>query len=116
MPNPALMQSARAPQVFRATGAGALSETLQLHAGWRILETRLHLSGAGGHAENFTITVDSAAGAAYDSLLYSQDTNGISDLFDVTAHYIARTDVLNFAWANAGTLTWGLEVFYEVLP
>ena len=113
---PSSRQLMRAPLVFRKTGALAMAQSLSHPASWRILEIRLHLNAAGGVAEDFTAKVDSSTAAVYDALLFSQDTNGLTDIFDVTPHHIATGDEVDFAWANAGGKTWGLEVFYEVLP
>ena len=46
-------------EAFIATGAGALSETLNLGKSVAIKEVRLHLNAATTASENFVVAVDS---------------------------------------------------------
>lgn len=104
-------------QVTRATATGAVAVATTLAPGvaFRIIEVRIHLSAASATSENFTIALDSYAGAAYDAVILSQDLNGSTDFVWVPAErrYFHKTDELDFAWANTDTRTYGLEILYE---
>lgn len=104
-----------APTVWRATGDGAMAETLALPGATRfkLVEIRLHLSAAG--AGTFTVTLDSSAGSAYDSLIASQDMAAVADYkYNVAGdpHFFSENDEIDFAWSNGDGRTWGLEVWY----
>ena len=109
-------------RVFRATGTGAapggnIDETLAPGVAFQIEEIRLHLSGDGG-ANIFTVTLDSDAhAAAYDTLLVSQNTNGMTDFVyqPDRPHMFSAGDALDFAWTNGNAETWGLEVYYSAI-
>lgn len=100
---------------WRATGAAAMASSLTPTAPISLVSVKLHLSAAGGTAENFTITVNSVAAAAYDCLLFSQDMNTATDVLWVPEQPIPVTncDVLDFAYTNTNGRTWGLEVTYR---
>jgi hypothetical protein len=100
--------------VQRATGAVALAAKLAPGYAFRLHEVRIHLSAAGG-AGNFTATMDAGAGAAYDTVLKTQDMTSISDFHwqPTWPLLFAATDEVDFAWANAGTKTYGIEIIYE---
>lgn len=100
----------------RATGALAIASSLTPTGPIVLVSVRLHLSAAGGTAsENFTVTVNSATDAVYDTVIFSQDMNAVQDLLWVPEQPIpiVNCDVLDFAWANANTRTYGLEVVYR---
>lgn len=106
-------------KVHRATGAVAISSSLTspiTNGNISLVSVRLNLSAVGGTAdEKFTITINSNTAAAYDTIIYSQDMNAVQDLMwncDPPVP-ILNGDVLDFAWANANTRTYGLEVIYE---
>lgn len=100
----------------RATGAAAIASTLKPGQRFRLKEVRIHLSAAGG-AGDFTATVDNGVGAAYDLQIIKQDMTSVLDLvWQPTAPMaFEATDEIDFAWANAGTKTYGLEVIYDLL-
>lgn len=103
-------------KVLNATGAAALATTLAPGVRFRLHEVRIHLSEAGASG-NFTATVDAAAGAAYDAVILTQDMTTITDLIwqsDRIMQFEAG-DEINFAWANAGTKTYGLTIIYDLL-
>jgi hypothetical protein len=100
----------------RATGAAAISTSLAPGRAFQLLEIRVHLSAAGG-AGNFTATVDANAGAAYDITLLTQDMTSVTNLVwtpDCPLHFDSG-DEIDFAWANVGTKTYGLEVKFNPL-
>ena len=71
----------------------------------------IHLSAAGA-AGNLTVTLDAAAGSAYDVVLLTQDMTTITDLFWQPDRPVelAEDDKIVVAWANASTRTFGLTV------
>ena len=97
---------------YYATGSAALSETITLGNG--ILDklvVKMHLSAASATSENFTVTLDSTTGAAYDAVLYTKDMDTVADvLVQITDVFAATGDKLVFAWANTDTRTFGMTV------
>ena len=92
---------------------------------------RLTLGAQADQAESMTITMDAGAGSNYDCLLFSYSTNGMRQMIwqppmllingAAIANYTGgfqpmqfdKDDELDFAWANAGTETYGLECFWR---
>ena len=100
---------------MRATGAAAIASSLTPTGPIVLDSVKLHLSAAGGAAENFTVTINSITGAAYDTVLFSQDMNTVTDLLWQPDRPIpiVNSDVIDFAYNNANTRTYGLEVIYR---
>ena len=85
---------------------------------FRILETRLHCSGACA-TEDFTITLDSGFHASYlDVVLFSQAmasvTSVVEDWSD-TLKLFTADDAVVFGFANGAPINWGLECIYQFL-
>lgn len=101
-----------------ATGAAAIATTCAPSAStvgaWELVGFKVHLSAAGG-AANLTATTDAAAGAAYDTKLYSQDMTSVTDLVQVFDPPIPMQsgDEVDFAWTNGSTRTYGLTIIYQ---
>lgn len=88
-----------------------------------VLEIRIHFSAAGG-AGNFTVTLDSANGAVYDTVLQTVNVTAVTDIWttdvavflghDITGAII---DALNFDWVNVeqSERTVGIEVVWRAL-
>jgi hypothetical protein len=105
------------PTKTQATGAAAIATSTALAAPFELISIRLHLSAAGTTAEDFTVTLNDGTGAAYDTLLYSLDlsVSSVTDLVltpdkDDIPKYYSSTDVLDIAWANTETRTYGLTI------
>lgn len=100
----------------RATGAAAIASTLAPGRAFQLVEVRVHLSAAGG-AGNLTATVDANAGAAYDAVLITQDMTAVINLVWQPDYPLLfdSGDEIDFAWDNANTRTYGLEVKYNPL-
>jgi hypothetical protein len=101
----------------RATAAaGALATTLAPSRAFNLLGVRLHISAVGG-AGSLTAKMDANAGAAYDTVLLTQDLAAISDLAWIPTQpmHFDKGDEIDFAWPNAGNLTYGIEIMYEPL-
>jgi len=103
---------------LRATGAAAIATSLTPPT--RPIElvcVKLHLDIVGGVAENFTVTVNSATDAVYDTVLFSQDMTAVTDILWLPNQPvpIVNNDVVDFAYANTNTRTYGLEVIYRYM-
>ena len=98
-----------------ATGAGAIAEAVAASSAWQLIGVRIHMSAAGGAAEDFTVTIDSSVNAVYDVLLFTQDMNLVRDLFWQPTRPIVllAADVIDIAYANTNVRTWGLEVIWQ---
>lgn len=97
------------------TFAGTETYKIALGPGvdFQMIEARLHLSAAGGAAENYTITLDSENGAAWDVVLETAAMAADADVPTVwndQKRYFNKADVLLFEYANTNSRTWGLEV------
>ena len=103
-------------RIQRATGAAAIAMTVAPAVAFQIEEVRVYLS-AGGAATNLTITIDSAAGAAYDTVLLTQAMNAVTDLaWQPTRPFILSPgDEIDIAYANGGAATYGVEVIYSAI-
>ena len=103
-------------KVHRATGAVAIDSTLAPGRQIELVCVKLHLSAAGGAAEDFTVTIDSASAAVYDVVLFSQDMTSVADIVWVPDRPIpVLSDEIDFAYANSNTRTYGLEVNYRTI-
>ena len=99
----------------RATGAAAIAESFTPSGEVVLLGVRLHLSAAGGAAENFTVTINSGTNALYDVVLSTSAMAAAADVHFIPDGplTIAKGDVVDFAYANSNTRTWGLEYVYQ---
>lgn len=93
---------------------GNIAYTLELEKSYQLEEVRLHLATAGG-ANSFTVTLDSAAGEEYDTVLNTQDMSSATDEHwqPTRPSWIRAGDGLVFAWTNASGYQWGLEIVYR---
>jgi hypothetical protein len=101
------------------TPAGTETVTIRLHpeARFKLDEVRLTVNTAPTTSENFTVTLDSGLGAAFDLCPCSLDLSGssVTDYLwqpDRVESY-ESDDALVFGWANTDGRTWGLEVKYR---
>ena len=100
----------------RATGGVAIASTLAPGVGWQLESVRVHLSAVGG-AGSMTAILDHGAGAAYDLVLLTQDMTALTDYIwtaERPLEFDADTE-LDFAYANANTRTYGLEVIWKAI-
>ena len=98
-------------RVFRATGTGAIDETLSPDQNFRVHAIKIHLNEAGGEGD-LTVTTDASGGAVYDTVVVTQDMTSIIDKVFEIAYPFVKGDKLDFAWPNANARTWGLEVLW----
>jgi hypothetical protein len=102
--------------VARATGAAAIALSVTPpDEAIEIISVKLNLSAAGGAAEDFTVTINSATAAVYDTIIFAQDMNAVQDLMWLPERPVpvVNKDVVDFAYANTNTRTYGLEVIYK---
>ena len=98
------------------TGAAAISTTATVPAGqfYKLAHISLNLDVAPVANENYTITLDAAAGAAYDVLLYSLDLSAGSttDLFwyPEAETFLGPGDAVVVAYVNTNTRTYGSQI------
>jgi hypothetical protein len=111
------MMGSEALKIHRATGNVAIASTLAATRPINIVAVKLHLSAAGGAAENFTVTIDSATDPVYDTVLFSQDMTTVQDISWVPESPIPvmGNDEIDFAYNNGNTRTYGLEVTYSLI-
>jgi len=106
----------------RATAANA-AVAMVIAPGYQfqLEEVRIHLSAVGG-AGVLTVTEDSGLGATYDTILVAQDMTAVQNWtwiparplrFTYTDGTVATSDHIDIAWANAGNLAYGIQVFYS---
>lgn len=100
-------------QHVNETGSGVLDYTLDPGGSGQLEEVRLHLDAAGG-AGNFTVRLESRLGSFYDVVVNTQDMSSVTDeVYQPTRpHDFVAGDKWVFAWANANSKGWGLEVIF----
>lgn len=102
-----------------ATGAAAISAATAASAEFKLIMVTCHLSAAPTTSENFTVTLNSAAGAAYDTVLYSTDPSlsSATDLvFLPDSELKVKTgDEINVAYTNTDTRTYGVSIYYQLI-
>jgi len=104
-----------------ATGNGDMNAAFSLDRRFRLVSVRCHFSGTSGSAP-LTLTLDAAAGAAFDARLFTINRAGVGrDVnFRISAEEAAEPspwtfqtgDQVRVAWSNPdpGQITWGLVV------
>lgn len=103
----------------RATGLAAVDISIPFDTTYRLTEVRLTLSAAAADLDEFAVGLDSAQGAAFDTVLAAPDP--AEDLSTVTSWRFADPsppvifsgDSLTITWPNAGGVTWAIEVIGE---
>ena len=95
-----------------ATGAIALSATAVKAT--ELKSVSLNLNTAPTTSENFTITLNANAGAAYDILLYSVDLSSGSTTTMVwypdEPLFLETGDSIDVAYTNTDTRTYGVQI------
>ena len=96
------------------TGAAAVS--IALDAGQvQIERIEVHLSAAGGAAENLVVKLDALAGAAYDVVYLTEDMDTVTDIVfqpDRPLEFV-NGDKLVITYTNTNTRTYGISVYYK---
>lgn len=111
----------RAVVTRTASGTGNINESFSLDRKFRLVFIRCHFSGGTGTAA-FRISVDSAAGAAFDARLFTimqagtnRDAHVRIDggaVVDPSPWTFQPNDAVRIEWTNpdSGSMSWGLEV------
>lgn len=96
-------------------GTEELFPGLKFNEPWFFCGFHLHQSADGGASENFTITLDAAAGSYFDTVLYTIPMNGVTDYVEILSPDemipLAGNDLIKCAYANTNDKTWGLTLF-----
>ena len=100
------------------TGAAAINTETAPGVKFRLLAARLHLGVAPTTSQAFTITLDSGIAAAYDTVLSSRDLSvgSVTDLlipFGGDEYIFDASDVIDCAYTNTDTRTYGLVLIWE---
>ena len=112
------------PITTNTTGTGAAIATLSPGAAFKFLGFRFNVSTGAplAAAETLTVTSDIAAGAEYDTILFTEDlgTPSINDVvvdFDDSKVYsfAAADDIVIALSANVGGDTWGCQTIHELI-
>lgn len=106
-----------------ATGAAAIAASDTVPSDWpslyKLVSVTLSLNVAPTTSENYTITLNANAGAAYDVLLYSLDLSAVSvtDLvwFPDAPLLLEAGDAIDVAYANTDTKTYGVQITMEAV-
>ena len=108
-----------------ATGTGDIAEVLALDRRFRLVFIRCHFVGTPSSA-TFTISLNSANGAAYDTRLFTitkagtnRDVNfrvAATESIEPSPWTFQAGDAVRFQWTNpdSGNVTWGLEVGFAI--
>ena len=111
-------------EIFRSakyTGAAAVAidftpSSTKDPVKFSVREVRVHLSAAGGAAENLVISLDSGSGSAYDVVFSTTAMVAATDVVYVpeVAHIFEKTDVFKIVYANSNGRTYGIEIIYAI--
>lgn len=99
-----------------ATGSGVLDMTHSVPAreAQQLISVTLHLSAAPTTSENFTITLDSGQGSAFDVLLYSLDLSTASTVNLVwqpdAPFYLLDGDAVDVKYTNTDARVYGATI------
>ena len=106
---------------INATGTAAinLSGTVPVGDHYRLVSVSCLFSAAPTTSENFTVTLDANAGAAYDVLLYALDpsvgaTYSIVYLPDQEI-ILEGGDAIDVAYTNTDTRTYGVQITFKAV-
>lgn len=105
--------------VSNATGAIAINTTTAIAAEFKLLKVTCHFSAAPTTSENLIIKLDSVAGSAYDTTLYSVNPS-LSSATDIV--YIPdgelkfkTGDEIVVTFTNTDVGTYGLSIYYQLI-
>lgn len=105
------------------TGAVALATSFAPRDRVWVKQIDVHFGGAPTTSESLTITLNSALGADYDTLIYSTNPSltSMTDLHQSEGGYqsplpilLVYGDSLDIAFANTDANTIGVSIYYEV--
>lgn len=101
-----------------ATGAAAISTSCRAYNNAVVERVAIKLSAEASTSENVVVTLDSGAGAAYDTVLVQFDPSTLGGTsFVWVPDYplsIAENDAIIVTYTNTDTLTYGLTIRYSM--
>ena len=98
------------------TGAAAIAASVTVPASttYRLISVTMHSDAAATTSEDFTITLNANAGAAYDTLLYALDLSAASTVdlvwYPDEMLLLEGGDAIDVAFANTDTDTYGVQI------
>lgn len=99
---------------YATAASGALSESAAIVKPSRLTSVTLHFDTAPTTSENFTVTVNMNAGAAYDTVIYSvnpSSSSATSILYQPDDElWLEPGDVIDVAFTNTDNNTWGVQI------
>ena len=101
---------------INATGAAAIATSMTVPAGrtYQLLSVSCKFSAAPAASENYTITLNANAGAAYDTVLYTVDPSVTSITSMIWQPdepvYLEGGDAVDVAFTNTDTRTYGVQI------
>ncbi len=101
-----------------ASAAIALSAAVPTASRRRLVSVTVHFAVAPSSAGSLTITLNDAAGAAYDTILVSANMIGVTDYFyaPTTVDILLNAgDSIDVAYANPDGRTYGAQVKLEII-
>ena len=96
----------------QAAAGGSMFEDINLSYAFELDRIRLHMSGAHGSVEDFTVVLSHHRGSYFNQNILSQAMNGVQDVLyqaDPPAR-INRGDTIHFSMVASAANPWGLEV------
>lgn len=99
---------------FTATGSSAIDSTVVPVSDFRLLSVTIHF--ASNPADGVTVSIDALAGTAYDTVLNTIADSGADFSYVPTMPLIFKKgNGIKVAAPNAGNITYGLVISYEIL-
>lgn len=101
------------------TGAAAIATSMTIPAGraYRLISVSVKFSAAPTTSESMTVTLNAAAGAAYDILLYTMNPSLLATTnlvwFPDRDLYLQAGDAIDVAYTNTDTRTYGVQITAE---
>ena len=107
------------PTVTNATGAAAIAASTSLSAAFKLVSVTVHFSAAPTTSEALTITLNANDGAAYDTLLFSEDpsaTSATDIVFIPDGDLVFESgDEIDVAFTNTDTRTYGVRIVTQAI-
>ena len=104
--------------VITATGSAAISfTTTAITDEFQLEKITCHFSSAPTTSQNFVVTLDSNAGAAYDTTLLSVNPSltATTDIVYIPNTKFVSGDKINITFTNTDTRTYGLSLYYSLI-
>lgn len=101
--------------VTNATGAAAINKTTAIGNNFRLCNVTVHFNTAPTTSEALKVTLDSAKGAAYDTVLYTINPGAVGSVTDIsfapTNDFVCEAgDEIVVAYPNTDTKTYGVRI------